>query len=219
MIRVARLVAVKDLRVEWRSRVILWQVLPFGVMTLLLMGFAEGPETTLSPSVAAGLFYVVVLFVSMLVIARSATIESSPGTANSISMLGLDPAGVFLGKATAVFLEVLLSALILLAGTTLLLHLSLALALHSLPSVVLVVMGLSLAGTLYGALTSGLTGSPTLLPLLVLPTMAPLLIAGERTISAIATHQTWSSWLGLLIVFDVGYTVAGILLYGVVEDS
>ena len=63
-------------------------------------------------------------------------------------MLGLDPAGVFLGKATAVFLEVLLSALILQAGTTLLLHLPLALALHSLPSVVLVVMGLSLALTL-----------------------------------------------------------------------
>ena len=43
MIRTALLVAAKDLRIERRSRVLLWQVVPFGVMALLLSGLALGP--------------------------------------------------------------------------------------------------------------------------------------------------------------------------------
>ena len=43
VIRTALLVAGKDLRVEARSRVLLWQVVPFGVMALLLSGLALGP--------------------------------------------------------------------------------------------------------------------------------------------------------------------------------
>ena len=36
----ARLVAAKDLRVEWRSRVALSQVVPFAVLILIVFGFA-----------------------------------------------------------------------------------------------------------------------------------------------------------------------------------
>ena len=43
VIRVALLVAGKDLRIERRSRVLLWQVVPFGVMALVLC--AAGPRT------------------------------------------------------------------------------------------------------------------------------------------------------------------------------
>jgi len=45
MFRVAWLVAKKDLRIELRSRVLLWQVVPFGAMALLLAGLALGPRT------------------------------------------------------------------------------------------------------------------------------------------------------------------------------
>ena len=44
MIRVAWLVARKDLAIEARSRVLLWQVLPFGALSLLLSGLALGPN-------------------------------------------------------------------------------------------------------------------------------------------------------------------------------
>ena len=71
MIRVARLVAGKDLRIEVRSRVLLWQVLPFGVIALLLSGLALGPTQAGHSSAAPGLFYLVVLFVTLLMITRS----------------------------------------------------------------------------------------------------------------------------------------------------
>ncbi|MYE76222.1 MAG: hypothetical protein F4017_03650, partial [Acidimicrobiaceae bacterium] len=36
----ARLVAAKDLRIEWRARTTLGQVLPFALLVLVLFGFA-----------------------------------------------------------------------------------------------------------------------------------------------------------------------------------
>ena len=40
----AALVAGKDLRIEARSRVGLWQVVPFAVLVLVLLAFAIGPD-------------------------------------------------------------------------------------------------------------------------------------------------------------------------------
>ena len=44
MLRDAWAVLVKDLRIEVRTRVGLWQVLPFAVIALLLFSFALGPK-------------------------------------------------------------------------------------------------------------------------------------------------------------------------------
>ncbi len=73
MIRTALLVAGKDLRVEVRSRVLLWQVVPFGVMALLLSGLALGPAHAGNSDAAPGLFYLVVVLVTLLMINRSVT--------------------------------------------------------------------------------------------------------------------------------------------------
>jgi len=55
VIRTALFVATKDLRIEVRSRVLLWQVVPFGVMALLLSGLALGPQQVGHSSAAPGL--------------------------------------------------------------------------------------------------------------------------------------------------------------------
>ena len=68
MIRIALLVAGKDLRIELRSRVLLWQVVPFGVMALLLCGLALGPAHAGSSSAGPGLFYLVILLVALLMV-------------------------------------------------------------------------------------------------------------------------------------------------------
>jgi heme exporter protein B len=219
MIRVALLVAKKDLMIEMRSRVLLWQVLPFGAMALLLCGLALGPAHAGHSTAAPGLFYLVLLLVALLMINRSRAIEDAPGTKASIATLGLDAAGVFLGKFLALFVELFLSALVLLAGTVLALHVPLGGALRALASVVILTGALSAAGTLYGALAGGGASSATLLPILSLPAFAPLLIAGERSFSAAITHGgVWQWWIISLVALAV-YLALGILLYGVLEES
>ncbi|NNN01629.1 MAG: hypothetical protein HKL86_07355 [Acidimicrobiaceae bacterium] len=218
MIRTALLVAGKDLRIERRSRVLLWQVVPFGVMALLLSGLALGPERAGHSSAAPGLFYLVVVLVELLMISRSHAVESTPGTRASVATLGLDSAGVFLGKAAALCLELWLAALVLLAGSVLLLHTQLHGTLRALPSILVTLAALAAAGTLYGALTSPGNGA-TLLPVISLPAFAPLLIAGERSFSsALSGGALWEWWV-ISLVAMVAYLALGILLYGVLEES
>ncbi|MGA7835004.1 MAG: heme exporter protein CcmB [Acidimicrobiales bacterium] len=219
MIRTALLVAGKDLRIERRSRVLLWQVLPFGVMALVLCGLALGPTHAGNSSAGPGLFYLVMLLVTLLMINRSQVIEGSPGTRASVATLGLDPAGVFLGKALALAVELWIMSIVLLAGAVLLLHTALSGTASALPSVLVIVTALAAAGTLYGALSGGGQGNATLLPVLSFPAFAPLLIAGERSFSnALHGGALWQWWLISLVAL-AAYVAIGILLYGVLEES
>jgi heme exporter protein B len=219
VIRTALLVAGKDLRIELRSRVLLWQVVPFGVMALLLCGLALGPAHAGNSPAGPGLYYLVTLLVTLLMINRSQAVERSAGTRSSVATLGLDPAGVFLGKSLALAVELWVTGVVLLAGAVLVLHTALHGALVALPSIVVTLGALAAAGTLYGALTAGGDGSATLLPVLALPAFAPLLIAGERSFSA-ALHggALWEWWV-IVSVALVAYLAIGILLYGVLEES
>jgi heme exporter protein B len=217
--RIAWLVATKDLRIEARSRVLLWQVLPFGVIALLLSGLALGPTQAGDSTAGPGLFYLVTLFVTLLMINRSQAIENAPGTKASVATLGLDPAGVFLGKALALTLELWFTGLVLLGGSVLFLHIALIGTLHALPSILVTLTTLAAAGTLYGALTRGGDGPATLLPVVTLPAFAPLLIAGERSFSAALRGGALWEWWVIVVVALVAYTAVGILLYGVLEES
>ena len=51
---------------------------------------------------APGLFWVAVLFCTVLAIQRSVSVESVDGARDGLRLSGLDPAGVFLGKSAAV---------------------------------------------------------------------------------------------------------------------
>jgi heme exporter protein B len=219
MVRIAWLVATKELRIEARSRVVLWQVLPFAVMALFVSGLALGPVRVAHSPEAPGLFYIVTLFVTFLLVNRSRALDDARGTRESVATLGLDPAGVFLGKCAAVAVELWLSALVLLTGSVLVLHVSALGTLRAAPSVAVALVALAAAGTLYGALAAGGSGLATLLPVVSLPAFAPLLIAGERCYSdAVHGGPLWQWWVILLVALVV-YLAVGILLYGVVDES
>jgi heme exporter protein B len=221
MWRDALLVAHRDLLIEARSRVVLWQVLPFGVLALILFAFALGPHPALLADAAPGLFWLAILFSSVLAAQRSLAIEGSPATRESNRLLGLDPAGIFLGKALALLVELVLLEVVLLAGILVLFHVDVASWWLVIASALLAAIGLASAGVLYGSLAGGASVRSTLLPILVLPVEAPVLIAGSRALSAGLSSSSPDGlrWLGVLLVFAAVYTVLGIALYGPLEES
>jgi len=221
MWRDAGLVAGRDLRIELRSRVALWQILPFAVLVLLLFAFALGPSRQALRQSAPGLFWLAVLFSSVLAAQRSIAIEGTPATRELTRLLGLDPAGIFLGKALALFVELVVLEIVLLGGIVLLFHVSIATWLLLLATCLLAAIGLSSASVLYGSLAGGARTRATLLPVLVLPVLAPVLIAGTRALSAsfVGGGPDGLRWLSILAVFAAVYTVLGIALYGPLEES
>lgn len=221
MWRDALLVAGKDLRIEARSRVALWQLLPFSVLALILFAFALGPGPRVLRASAPGLFWLAVLFSTVLATQRSFAIESGEGTRDGLRLSGIDPAGVFLGKAAAVAVQLAVLQVVLWAGITLLFGVRVEVPWLAVAASALATVGLSAAGVLYGALSAGLRVRETLLPLLVLPIVAPVLLAGSRAWAGALTGSVSSGdqWLRILVPFAVAYTVVGIVLYGPLQEA
>jgi heme exporter protein B len=83
-------------------------------------------------------------------------------------------------------------------------------------------VGLAAAGTVYGVLAAGLRVRETLLPLLLLPVVAPVLLAATRAWEAAlsGTPSDGNPWLQLLGVFAVVYVTVGVVAFGpLLEDA
>jgi heme exporter protein B len=217
----ALLVAGKDLRIEARSRVGLWQVLPFAVLVLVLLAFAIGPDQASLRHAAPGIFWIAVLFSTVLSVQRSVAIESGEGTRDGLRLSGIDPGGIFLGKAAAVGLQQLALQLVLWAGVTFLFDVRVHDVALAVAASLLATIGLASAGVLYGALSAGLRVRDTLLPILVLPVLAPVLLAGSKAWQAAlsASPGSGAQWLRILIPFAVIYLVIGTVFYGPLQET
>lgn len=228
MLRDAALVAGKDLRIEARSRVALNQIVPFAAMVLLVFAFALDPDRGVLERATAGLYWVAVLFCALLAIGRSFALEAADGNRDALRLSGMDPGGIFLGKVAAigvqlVVLEVLLGfGVMVLYGTELAAEGGPAAAALLVLAAVTATVGIAAAGSLYGVLAAGLRVRETLLPLLLLPVLAPVLIASTRAFEGAlvgATADGWP-WVGLLGLFAALYVVAGVVGFGpLLEDA
>lgn len=221
MWRDALLVAGKDLRIEARSRVALWQVMPFALLVLVLCAFALGPGPAALRPAAPGLFWLAVLFSTVLATQRSFAIESGEGTRDGLRLSGIDPAGVFLGKAAAVGVQLAVLQVVLWVGITFFFGVHLHTAWLAVVASLLATIGLASAGVIYGALSAGMRGRETLLPLLILPILAPVLIAGSRAWSAALSGpaSAGTPWIRILVPFAAVYLVIGVVLYGPLQEA
>lgn len=220
----------KDLRIERGSRVVLGQILPFGALVLILFGLAISPDLTVLGTerrtvlaqAAPGLFWMAVLFSSLLALGRSFAIEAADGNLDALKMAGLDPAGIFVGKSVAVTVELMVLEVLLGFGAFVLYGAPLADPVLLATALLLATTAVTSAGTLYAALASGLRVRDTLVPLLVLPVLAPVLLAATLATDAAVfgpTGNGWS-WTMLLGVFALLYLGIGMLSFGpIMEES
>ncbi|MEM9564381.1 MAG: heme exporter protein CcmB [Actinomycetota bacterium] len=230
MLRDAWLMARKDLRIELASKVTLGQILPFGALVLILFGLAVSPDLTVlgtdRRSVLAqaspGLFWMAVLFSALLTLGRSFAIESADGKLDALRMAGLDPAGIFLGKVLAVAAQLAVLEIVLGFGAFVLYNAPLARPLQLIVVVVAATTAITSAGTLYAALGSGLRVRDTLVPLLVLPVLAPVLLAAALSTEAAVFGESSGGWPWTLLlgVFALLYVGVGMLAFGpIMEES
>lgn len=208
-------IAGKDLRIEARSRVALAQVLPFGILVLLLFAFALDSQRRTLTDVAPGLFWVAVLLAAVLAMSRAFTVETEHGARDALRLSGVDGAAVFLGKAGAIAVELLALEVVLLLGTFALYDVSVRGFEVLVPAALAATVGIAATGTVYGALAAGLRVRETLVPLLVLPVTAPVLLGATRAFGDALSGDSGAawSWVQLLTVFAVVYVTVGIVTF------
>jgi heme exporter protein B len=214
--REAWLVAGKDLRIEARSRVTAQQIVPFGLIVLLLFAFALDPDRGILRRVAPGLFWVTVLLAALLAVSRSFGLEADNGARDGLRLSGLDGAAIFLGKALALAVELVALEAVLAACVVVLYGIELNTLLPLILATVAATIGVAATGTLYGVLAAGLRVRETLVPLLLLPVVAPVLLGATRAWEAAIDgipSDAWP-WVALLGVFAVLFTTIGMLAFG-----
>lgn len=223
--RVARAIATKDLRIELRSKVMTNQVLPFAGIVMVLFAFALDSDGILQ-RVAPGLVWLALLFSSIIIVQRSFAVEAADDALDALKVAGLSPAAVFLGKAVALMAQLLVFEVVLIVLALILYQVNISWA----GFVLLVTLsifataGLAAMGALYGGLSTAGKGRETLLPLLLLPAVAPVLIGATRATEAAfgsagtPLHEGWP-WVGLLGVFGVLFLFGGTLAFGALTDD
>lgn len=224
--RIARLVAVKDLRIERRSRVITNQVAPFAGVTMVIFAFALDANSQILERVAPGLVWLATMFSLLLIVQRSFAVEADDGALDAMRVAGVDARGIYFGKLLGIGVQLLVLEVLLLF-TAVILYGETVRA----EGIVLLVTtllsatcGLAAVGTLYGGLAAGFKGRETLLPLLTLPAVAPVMIGATRAVEAAlgtadaAVADGWQ-WVSVLAVFAVVFGVGGALAFGPLIDE
>lgn len=224
ILRSAVAIAGKDLRLEWRNRSRILSIVLFGLMTLLLLSMALGPDTPKLRAAAAGCLTVALLLGSTLGLAESFRVEREDQALEGLALLPIEPLGVYLGKLVANTFFLWTLAIILVPTTVVLFAVEVApSALVQIVALwLLAAVGIAAPGTLYASMTSQLRSQDVMLPLLLFPLEVPVLMATVKSFDLLFTGdpmQQLGSWGGLLIAFDVIFVCVCGLLYPYVFEQ
>ena len=222
--RIALAVARKDALAELHGRHATVSTLFFAAVVLLLFGFALGPDAARLAAAAPGLLWLAVVFAGILAVNRLHLLETDDGALEQLALYPVARRAIYAGKALGGFVVMLLLGLLMLGAVGVLFAVDVAGAwLPLLATTVLGAAGVAAVGTFYAGVTVRLRAREVMLPLLMLPVLAPLLLASVKaTAAALAGDPLGElgAWLQLLAAFDVVMVVAGAATYGyLLEDG
>jgi heme exporter protein B len=209
----------KDLRLELRTRESVPAMALFSISTFVLFHFGLDARS-LEGDLAAGVFWVTMLFAAVLAVNRLFVAEREEGGFDGFLLAPVDRTALFLAKATVLFcFLVALQVVAVPAFAILLLEPSPGAGLPELVGLLLLAdAGIAVIGTLVGALAVQTRAREVIVPLLALPLMIPIVIASARGTAplwleagAAAVPGRWPAILGL---YDL---VFGLLAYAVFD--
>jgi heme exporter protein B len=220
---VALAIARKDAMAELRGRHAIVSTLFFAAVVLLLFGFALGPDAARLREAAPGLLWLAVVFAGILAVNRLHLLETDDGAMEQLALYPVARRAIYAGKALAGFAVMLVLGLVVLGAVGVLFAVDIGSAwLPLLLTVVLGALGVAAVGTFYAGVTVRMRAREVMLPLLVLPVLAPLLLGAVKATVAALTGDPFgelTAWLQLLIAFDLIMLVAGAATYGfLLED-
>lgn len=221
---VAVAIARKDAVAELRGRHATVSTLFFAAIVLLLFGFALGPDSARLAAAAPGLLWLAVVFAGILAVSRLHLLETDDGALEQLALYPVPRRAIYAGKALGGFGVMVVIGAVVLAAVGILFAVDIVAAwLPLLATVVLGALGVAVVGTFYAGITVRLRAREVMLPLLMLPVLAPLLLGAVKATSAALAGDPFGelgSWLQLLAAFDVIMLAAGLATYGyLLEDG
>ena len=213
--RAAAIMLAKELRLEFRTRELLNATVVFAIVVVVLFSFAFDPTPAESRRYGPGLLWIAFLFSGSLMLHPSFAREQSNDTLDALRMAPVSSFAILLGKMLANFIFLSLAEVVLVPVFAVLYDVSLAGIVGRLALVlVLGTIGVIVTGTVFSAISAHARMRELLLPLLMLPVLAPLLIAAVESTAALFTQQPYldRAWVTFLAGFDIVFLTASWLL-------
>ena len=213
--RSAAILLAKELRLEFRTRELLTGTVIFVLVVIVLFSFAFDPTAADSRRYGPGLLWIAFLFAGSLMLHPSFAREQANQTLDALRMAPISAFAILLGKMLANFIFLAIAEVVLVPVFAVLYNVSLTGVAGRLALVLaLGTLGLVITGTVFSAVSAHARMRELLLPLLLLPILAPLLIAAvEATASLFAEQPALDrTWLTFLGGFDIVFLTASWLL-------
>jgi heme exporter protein B len=215
VIRAAMAILRKDLRIEVRTRESVPAMVLFSVTVFVLFHFGVD-RRTLEGDLASGVLWVTLLLAAVLAVNRLFASERDQGGIDGILLAPIDRTAVFLAKAAALLIYlVVLEIVAIPAFALLLLGPDLGGAFPELLAVLaLADVGIAVVGALVAALAAETRARDLITPLLLLPLLVPVVIAGasasEPLLSLRPAAEDLGKWLAVLGLYDVVFVLVSI---------
>ena len=223
LLRLALVLAGKDLRLELRTRTSIISAAVFAALVLIVFNFARDPTAVATIDLAPSVLWVTVAFASVLAMNRGFLIERENAAFDGLLLAPVPREALYLGKYLANFAFVLLVEAIALPLFVLFFSVDLLPALGGLVlALVLATAGFVAVGTLFSAMVVRTRFAELMLPVLLLPFMVPPLIyAVKVTVPLLGGRPLSEVWPGLhfLAVYDVVFLTLSLLLFSAVVDE
>jgi heme exporter protein CcmB len=238
-LRHAALLAWKDLRVEFRTREIIYFMLFFAAVVVLIFSFAfiapgsqelassapgdpplaaaddGGKNREVLPSIAGGILWIAVAFSGTLGLSRAFEREREHDTMRALLMSPADRGAVFLGKALGivVFMTLVEAAVVPLTGMLFRAPID-ARPLELAALLLLATIGFATVGCVFAGMLMRSRAREVLLAVMLYPIVIPVLIAGTKGTAAI-----WAAppelavahfWIKFLLVFDALFVMVAL---------
>lgn len=214
-------VAEKDLRIELRAKEILVVMAAFSIVAVIIFGMAFDLRVPRSTMIAPGVLWGVMLFTGLLGLNRSFSAEMDHNTLLALLLTPVDRSAIYLGKLFANFLFMALTMAVLLPVMLFIFDVNFF-APWILLTLILGIFGYVSVGTLFAALTASIRSRESLMPILLLPVLAPLFMAGLKMTEMVIDGRTLTSfqnWIGMLAAFDLIFFTVAVLVFDLIWED
>lgn len=214
----ARAILAKDLKLELRSFETITVTAIFTTATILIFHFALARDE-LFGDLAAGVFWVTILFASSLTINRLLSNERQQGGYEGLLLAPIDRNAIFYAKAAYLFIALTLLELFafLLFGLMLLGPAPDPAMLALIPICLLVNVGLATIGTLISGLATTTSARELLVPLMTLPLFIPVMIGASNATAPLFEKLPHvvdlGKWLALIGLYDAVFVLLAVAIF------
>lgn len=208
----------KDLALELRTRQSVVAMALFSVTVFVLFHFGLDRDE-IDGSLASGVLWVTVLLAAVLGVNRLFAVEREGDALDGVLLAPIDRTSIYVAKAAALFLYMVVLELIALpAFALLLLGPNLLDAFPELLAIVaLANLGLAGVGALVAGIAAEARSRELVVPLMLLPLTVPVLIAAANATKPLlarpAAAEDLGKWLGVMGLFDIVFILLSVAVF------